>query len=124
MRPIVASLSSHGALYLQFDNGRMCYGFVLSLEFSLNFIALQNVSEDESSDVLARWADRWAESRLGWHKAEPHHFLLKYGSELNIIHFTDTNTCIAGETENECDGDRKQARILFPLCGKVRDDNV
>jgi len=68
--------------------------------------------KEESSDVLARWKSRWDESRLGWHQAEPHPFLVKHGSELNIADLVG---------DDSCSGDTEPSRILFPLCGKTVD---
>lgn len=69
--------------------------------------------KDESSDILGRWQDRWVTNKLGWHKTEPHPFLIKYGSEL-IPHFSsDDETCL--------DDKQQKARIFFPLCGKTVD---
>ena len=71
--------------------------------------------KEESSDVLARWKSRWDESRLGWHQAEPHPFLVKHGSELNIADLVG---------DDSCSGDTEPSRILFPLCGKVRSEDL
>ena len=62
-------------------------------------------SKDESANTLSKWSKRWAESKLGWHKQEPHHFLAKYK---NHVLAEDDATC-----------SESSHRIFIPLCGKV-----
>ena len=86
---------------------------LLNYAITMSTVSTSDVKPmDESSDRLQRWLGRWTESKLGWHKSDPHPFLLKHGSHL-IPHFdSDADTCEVSESKS---------RIFFPLCGKSVD---
>eukprot|EP00553_Chaetoceros_curvisetus_P009865 CAMPEP_0204616782 /NCGR_PEP_ID=MMETSP0717-20131115/3945_1 /ASSEMBLY_ACC=CAM_ASM_000666 /TAXON_ID=230516 /ORGANISM="Chaetoceros curvisetus" /LENGTH=262 /DNA_ID=CAMNT_0051630131 /DNA_START=10 /DNA_END=798 /DNA_ORIENTATION=+ len=68
--------------------------------------------KDESSEILVPWANRWSESRIRWHKEDPHHYLIKYE---NILFPSPSS-------ENTCEESKAEpARVFVPLCGKTVD---
>jgi len=70
----------------------------------------ENVCEDagakrvmtETDPRLGFWTDRWTSDKIGWHKDDVHHLLLKYTPR--IVSNTD-----------------EPVKVLVPLCGKTVD---
>jgi thiopurine S-methyltransferase len=91
---------------------------MLHLAYLHTYVHVMYHRRQESSDILARWSQRWTDNKLGWHKTEPHQFLIKYGSEL-VPQFLGTDegvTCLADEKDP-----KEKVRIFVPLCGKTMD---
>lgn len=57
---------------------------------------------EETDPRLGFWADRWTDNKVGWHKDDIHHLLLKYTPR--IASNNDT-----------------PVKVLVPLCGKTVD---
>lgn len=80
---------------------------------------------------MQRWFNRWDENKLGWHRQDPHAFLLKYGSHIvpNFNAADNSNNECRDESQNTCEAADKEdvnnngARIFVPLCGKTVDMN-
>lgn len=69
-------------------------------------------SENEVSERLQRWNQRWHSNNIAWHKTSPHPFLLKYGHLLIPNFQIDSGICHESVTK---------VRVFVPLCGKSVD---
>ena len=96
------ALAAKSTPYVSFDKPQ--YFIICLLTFIIILLDVA-FSKDESANTLSKWSKRWADSKLGWHKQEPHHFLVKYKDHVLA---EDVATC-----------SESSHRIFIPLCGKV-----
>jgi len=75
---------------------------------------------DKTTDNLSSWSKRWDDSLTGWHRNQPHHFLMKYGDKI-IPNFSSSVDSATTSCKEDNTTDHQAVRIFVPLCGKTVD---
>jgi len=107
---------------LPFLRGTLGFQLIVFTKMTSTTSALASLRPaDETTDNLSTWSKRWKESKTGWHKLQPHHFLEKYGHEIIPNFATPPSTIDAACTDSDHATAGKQVRVFVPLCGKTVD---